>query len=122
MSDRKSAEGFWGALRRAFAIPKERPLADEQREWLDRIAQAVVRRGMTGPAILLLESVKPLNFVGAQALLFFKPVISMLFAPERCDEVAALLEKRQSLEILMQMIERHDAARRSPAAKSESHH
>jgi hypothetical protein len=108
MSEQESNKGFWGAVRHAFAIPKDKPLTDRQREWLEKLAQKAVQRGLTCPAMMLLESVKPLNYVGAHVVLFFKPLISALFPPERCDEVASLLERRDGLEELIQMIERAD--------------
>jgi len=108
MSEQESNKGFWGAVRHAFAIPKDRPLTDRQREWLEKLAQKAVQRGLTCPAMILLESVKPLNYVGAHVVQFFKPLISGLFPPERCDEVVSLLERREALEELIQMIERAD--------------
>ncbi len=108
-----SGKGFRQALKRAFAVPAEEPLTEQQRQWMDKLARKVVARGLTVPAILLLESIQPLGFVGSQAVVFFKPIISLVFRPEFCDEVARLLEKRSALRDLMQMIERCDAEARA---------
>ena len=109
MSGRRFAAGFWASLRHAFAIPAKEPLEAREREWLSKLAQKVAERGLTAPAVLVLEGARPLNYIGAHVLLFFKPIISLVFAPERCDEVAALLQKRCALEVLIRMIEQHDA-------------
>jgi hypothetical protein len=37
---------------------------------LERVADAVVKRGMTAPATVFLESLGPMNFLGSQALYF----------------------------------------------------
>jgi hypothetical protein len=63
---------------------------------------------MTVPAILLLESVKPLSFLGSQALLFFEPMVRAFFSVPDYERVAALLERRDSLEALMVRIEAKD--------------
>jgi len=104
---------FWAALRHAFAIPAERPLTDQQREWLDRLARKVLERRLVAPALLLLESVRPISYIGSQAVAFFKPVISAAFAPELCDEVVRLLENRAAVGALVEMIERYEAEARA---------
>lgn len=113
MSERGSADGFWAALRHAFAVPADKPLTDQERRWLEQIAAKVVARRMTVPALMLLESVRPLNYVGAHALLFFKPIISLVVPPQRCDEVVELLQKRSALKSMADIIERCDAERRA---------
>lgn len=100
---------FWEGLRHAFAIPEDRPLTQEEQGWLALIADRVVKRRLAAPAVLLLQSAKPVNFVGSQVLVFFKPIISMVFAPDRCDQAAELISRRQSIEALLQMIEEREA-------------
>ena len=81
---------------------------------LDRVAEAVVRHRMTVPAILLLESVKPLSFLGSQSLYFFEPMVRAFFSVPDYDRVAALLERRESVEWLLVRIEaKDDEARRN---------
>jgi hypothetical protein len=67
---------------------------------------------MTVPAIFFLESVKPLSFVGSQALHFFEPMVRALFTVPEYDRFAYLLERRENLEALMVAIERQDATSR----------
>jgi hypothetical protein len=85
---------------------------------------------MTVPAILLLESMKPLSFLGSQALHFFEPMVRSLFSVPDYERVAALLERRDSIEALLVRIEAKDEdarhneqeakARRRDARKAES--
>jgi len=108
MSLRSSAERWKKAVGHAFAMPSEKPLSDEQKEWLQKLAHKVCERNLTAPALLMLESLRPLGFVSSQAVVFFKPIVSLVFPPERCDEVAALLENRSALESLAEVIEECD--------------
>ncbi|MEO6307072.1 MAG: hypothetical protein ABIO96_07445, partial [Nitrospiraceae bacterium] len=41
---------------------------------LERVADAVVKRGMAAPATVFLESLGPMNFLGSQALYFLTPI------------------------------------------------
>ena len=106
------ARTFRQALRHAFAIPENQHLSPEERQWLERIADRVVRRGLAAPAIFMLQAAKPLNFVGSQLIVFFKPIISMVVPPAKCDQAAELLSRRHSVEALLQMIEQRDAENR----------
>ncbi len=63
---------------------------------------------MTVPAIFFLESVKPLSFVGSQALHFFEPFIRAFFAVQDYDRFAAMMERRENLEALLVKIEGRD--------------
>jgi len=110
MSERNSGEGFWAGLKHAFAIPRA-SFTDQEREWLEKIARKVVERRLTTPAVLLLEGARPVNYVGAHVFLFFKPIISLVAPAERCDDVEALLEKREAAEALARLIERFESER-----------
>jgi hypothetical protein len=67
---------------------------------------------MTVPAIFFLESVKPLSFVGSQALHFFEPMVRALFTVPQYDRFALLMERRENLEALLVSIERQDVIAR----------
>jgi len=89
--------------------PEQDPLPEEEHAVLEKVARKVVDRGMTVPAILFLESVKPLNFIGAQALVFFEPIVQSIFNIRDYDTFRSALEKRPSIEIMIQKIEAYDA-------------
>ncbi|MGE5175436.1 MAG: hypothetical protein ACM3JJ_03600 [Hyphomicrobiales bacterium] len=78
----------------------------------ERIAETAVRYRMTVPAILFLESVKPLSFIGSQAMYFFEPMVRALFTVPEYERFAALVERRENLEALLVAIERRDEAER----------
>ena len=67
---------------------------------------------MTVPAILFLESVKPLSFIGSQALYFFEPMVRAIFSVPEYERFAALLERRENIEVLLVKIETKDEEER----------
>jgi len=89
--------------------PRERTPEDEA--LLDRIAGAVVRFGMTVPAVFLLESSKPLSFVGSQFLHFLSPIVHSVLNAEELDRLAVMLERRDTIEVLIRRIEGLEEAR-----------
>mgnify|MGYP001385683980 CR=1 FL=1 len=80
-------------------------LEDCDTDLIRKLADYVVKRNMSVPAIMFLESARPLNFVGSQAMVFFKPVISRFFTSTEYDKLATILEKREVIELLIKEIE-----------------
>lgn len=80
----------------------------EDEELLDRIAGVVLRWGMDVPAIFLLESAKPLSFIGGQFLHFLSPIVHSVADARDLDRLAVLLERRETVEELILRIERAD--------------
>jgi hypothetical protein len=72
---------------------------------LQRIADAVVQRRMAAPAVVFLESLGPMSFLGSQALHFFAPIIELAFSAHEVSQVAALLERRDTTVRLIALIE-----------------
>jgi len=99
------------------------PLAAEDLALLERVAARVVELHLEVPAILTLESVRPLSFVASQAMIFFQPLVQALLRFSDYQRFAALAERRDALEALIVLIERraeesraaHRAARAGPA-------
>jgi hypothetical protein len=76
---------------------------------LGRIARKVVERDMTVPAIMLLETVKPLSFLGSQALVFLNPIVSLIVSSEDYYRFVRLLDDRENIEKLEIAIEEENA-------------
>jgi DNA repair photolyase len=87
----------------------EKFLPEEEDAIIDKLAKKVVERGMAVPAIMFLESVKPLNFIGAQTLVFFEPIIQTVFNFKDYEAFRTALEKRETIEIILLRIEKYDA-------------
>jgi hypothetical protein len=57
------------------------------------------------PALLTLETARPLSVIAGQAMLFFEPFAQAMFRLPDYRRVAALVERREALEALAAMIE-----------------
>lgn len=82
----------------------------EDRELLERLATWLARRRMATPAVFFLESLKPLNFVGSQAMVFFEPVVQAFFEGKEFSRFAGIMERRENVELFLEMIEAADHA------------
>lgn len=103
-------------LKHAFAV-NDGPLepTPEQAALVDKLAHEVVRRGMTVPALTFLEMSQPLNYVTAQAIHFFTPMISAVVETNSHQALAEFLEHRGSIEYVCQAIEKVNTARSGSA-------
>jgi len=89
--------------------PEDKPLPAEEEAVLDKVARKVVEKRMAVPAILFLESVKPLNYIGSQTMVFFEPMVQTVFNFKDYNALQSALEKRESIEILLNKIEGYDS-------------
>lgn len=72
---------------------------------ISKIAKKIVYIGLATPAIFFIEMHKPMNFLGSQILFFLEPILWGFFNTNEFRQFAKILEKRNSLEILLQKIE-----------------
>lgn len=83
----------------------ESQLSEEQILLLRRLAGRIVRLRMSMPAILFLESVRPLNYVGSQVMVFFAPLVRGFLGMPEWDELRKILERRESVAYFLDLIE-----------------
>ncbi len=97
-------------FRHAFAVDKPGPSSptDRQVELVDTLCKAVVRRKLVTPAIMTLQMCRPLNFVAAQAMHFFRPIASVVLDGQAIKELTTFLEHRGSVEYLCRRLEHWD--------------
>jgi hypothetical protein len=81
-------------------------LAPEDQALLEKLARRIVELRLETPALLTLETARPLSLLAGQAMLFFEPFAQALFRLPDYRRVAALVERREALEALAGMIER----------------
>jgi hypothetical protein len=72
---------------------------------LRKIAGLIVKRGMAAPALLFLESVGPLNFLGSQVVHGLKPFLDLVCDPIELDRLATMLERRDSVDRLISLLQ-----------------
>ncbi|HHT9125621.1 MAG TPA: hypothetical protein ACFYD6_07355 [Candidatus Brocadiia bacterium] len=101
----RKVRNFIGGLSHAFSMEKgDKGLDEQDLALVEKLADFVIRRGMAEPAIMFLESVKPLNFIGSQAMVFFRPIVTTFFSPKDYERLTQILEKRASIDILIEKI------------------
>ena len=76
---------------------------------IERIAKAIVERQLTVPAIIFLESVKPLSFLGNQFLVFMNPIVSLVVASSEYYRFVRMMEDRDNVEKLIVAIENENS-------------
>lgn len=81
------------------------PGTDGPPQVLEQVAQELIRRRMTAPAIFALESTRPLSFVASQALMVLGPLIQALLPLPRYQEFCEALEDRRNVDWLITRLE-----------------
>jgi hypothetical protein len=113
--------GHW--FRHAFEADSETNAepTEAERAVVERVCREVVRRHMTTPAIMFLEMSRPMNFIGAQAMTFFQPIVSALFDSSGYEVFAGFLERRASIDYLVRTIERMEAEPKTSQAMQDTY-
>ena len=103
----------WAAIKKslshAFEVSDGRSeISEEDMALLNKIASFIVRRRLVAPATMLLGTVRPLNFVGSSIMNFFKPTLGTLLAKYEYERLEKMLEKRCTIELLVECIEQQN--------------
>ena len=93
----------------------------DELELISRVAGKVVKWGMGVPALLFLESSKPLNFLASQLMHFCNPFLSVFIDTHEYGKFAGILEKRESFEEIVKAIEQKEAEKKREDPKREKH-
>ncbi|MDP7026251.1 MAG: hypothetical protein QGI16_04925 [Candidatus Marinimicrobia bacterium] len=109
-------------LKHAFAVdpPGAAEPTEDQKPVVEKVCQEVIRRRMATPALIMLETFRPLNFVGSQVLHFFHPIVSAILTTEAYKHFTEFLERRGSVDYLCQRIEQLDDEMRKKNKKSKT--
>jgi len=75
---------------------------------IDKAARFIAERKLTPAAIMTIESLRPLNFIGSQLLYFIMPFAEFFFDSRQYQEFAALMESDEYIKILMDRIDELD--------------
>ncbi len=77
-------------------------------ELIDKLARMIVKRRLGVVAIVMLESTKPLTFLGSQLMVFFDPFISVFFKPDDYRKFYKMIEDRRNVDRLIERIEYYE--------------
>ena len=96
---------FLREWKNAFAADDEfRPDAADE-ALLARVAHETVERRGGEAALILLESLRPLSNLGAQAAAAMRPFAAAVFDAPTFDRLVRILERRGAVDMLMEKIE-----------------
>lgn len=79
-------------------------LEESRARLVEFCAREIQMRGLTGAAVLFLESSRPYRPLGSQAMLFFDPVLRELFGGD-LEEVQRVLADDTGIEQLIERLE-----------------
>lgn len=72
---------------------------------LNRVAEEVVSRRMAVPVIMFLETMKPLNWMASQLMLFLEPFYAWILGFKQVIDLRRALTKREAIPMLIDKIE-----------------
>ena len=74
---------------------------EEGNRILKKVANEIVSRRLTAPALFFLESCSPLSFVGSQAMIVLEPFIHAIFNLPDYRKFTLMMERRENVRKLM---------------------
>lgn len=101
------------ALAHAFALSGQDSRLDaEDLALLDRFARLIADRGLTTPAIFLVESLVPLGFLASQLVHALTPMMGMVAPPDDIERLARVLERRDAPTVFIDRLQRMEGGQR----------
>ena len=83
------------------------PSEEQRDELVEQVAREIELLGMAGPAVHFLEASRPYRALGANAMLFFDPVLRGIFGGDLAD-VQRVLADDAGIERLLERLEELD--------------
>ena len=77
-----------------------------QQKIISELAQEIVERGLSVPAIFFLDSSKYISFIGSQFLVFLGPIATCFINNKKYYNFTDILENRNNINFLIEEIER----------------
>lgn len=85
------------------------PMPDEERDaLLVKLAKLIKRKKLEAPAVLFLESHKPLSYIGSQAGIAFSPFLVPFLGYENVRDYTRLMQDQSNIDRLIDMLAEPD--------------
>ena len=88
-------------------------LNSTDRKHIERLAKRIFDHGLSVPAILFLDMMKYVSFLGGQAMVFFGPILTVFINSNPYYKIAELMQDKNNVEILLLEIERLEVAKKA---------
>lgn len=94
-------------LKHAFSVARPESVVPtrSQADLIDRACREIVRRNMTLPAQMLLESSAPLHYLAGQTIRFMEPMLGTILNAQELRDFAAFLEQPGSMALICQRLQ-----------------
>jgi hypothetical protein len=81
---------------------------DQRDELVETVAREIQLRGLTGPAVHFLEASRPYRALGADAMLFFDPVLHRVFGGDVASVTELLADDAGIEQLIVRLVEIDD--------------
>lgn len=85
---------------------------EKAKELFNWVGDKVVEWNMVVPAIIFLETSRPLNVIGAHSVFFFQPLANIFIDVSQAELFAQLMLERENVERLITLIEEKAAQKK----------
>lgn len=85
---------------------ENKTLNEKEHTLILKLVALVQKRKLVIPAILFLECAQPLNYLGSQMMVFFRPFLTFFFTPAEYDLLQCILEKREGITRIIEELEK----------------
>ena len=102
-------------FKHAFSIGisrENKALSEKELAVILKLVAVIQKRKLTLPATMFLECAHPLNYIGSQMMVFFRPFLTFFFSPAEYDIFQGVLEKREGIKRIIEELEKVDTHRR----------
>src|SRR3989339_219160 len=86
-------------------------LSEKELAVILKLVAVIQKRKLTLPATMFLECAQPLNYIGSQMMVFFRPFLTFFFTPAEYDIFQGILEKREGIKMIIEELEKIDTHR-----------
>ena len=96
-------------FKHAFSIGtpcEDKTLSEKELALILKLIAVIKKRKLTVPATLFLECTQPLNYIGSQMMVFFRPFLTFFFTPAEYDLFQGILEKREGIKRIIEELEK----------------
>ena len=82
---------------------------EEAQELMEKAAKFLAERKMGSVSLMVIESLRPLHFIGSQLLYMLAPFAELIFNPTEYQKLACALENNENISYLLNQIDKYDA-------------
>ncbi|MFN3533392.1 MAG: hypothetical protein ACK41Q_12930 [Candidatus Brocadia sp.] len=85
---------------------KNTALNEQELALILKLVTVIKKRRLTVPATMFLECAQPLNYIGSQMMVFFRPFLTYFFTQAEYDLFQGILEKREGVKKIIEELEK----------------